>query len=712
MTRTALVLLTLALLLASCGGPEAGTPAPTAPSNPGSAAGRPVILVPGVAGTQLVGGEMEVWAAVSDQILSPTDEFLLALGLDVDGTAGDTGVTHGDILRRAAIEIAGVNVRKADFYGTIIDRFESAGYREEEMLFVFPYDWRIDGNVEAARLRAFIDEVRDRTGAEQVDIVAHSMGGLVALDALQDTSMVGKVSRLVTLGTPVLGATKALGVLEFKALCFTEEILNRHCITNPTTAQRVMTNFPTAYQLLPSRAFGHAVGSPLEIEGVESGYDEWSGIVRSNRNPALLDAAINWQSQLAVRPNDPGVEMLRVAGSDQATPVQIERFTIHDCFLFTAPICPEKTVNKIIAGPGDGTVPRASASLHDPVRGFDQREDVPIHYVAGVSHMGLAQDSDIFAEVLAFLRGETEGRAASSAGLSFSALAINDDPEPFDGMTVTVIGPAWGTVESEADERTGPVADNQPDVAYEGIPGSEYWRSGSAQTFAFSRAGSHFAQFTVPPTDSEEYRYLQESAAPDDLISNVILIEIDRYRESSIEDRAIFRVEPTDGMRLEFSFDTRGDPDDVEIFIDRDGDDQYDGEAVEVDNREPLQVDDDGTGTATPTETPAPEPVVRQLLQLGPDNQLLPDLITGWEISDNGDLIVVEIEQDVTLADGSPLVSETLIEIIEEQREEFIEYEYLGSRPVDDYTVTIVLGTTGGEEFLIEIAAIEIVVLE
>lgn len=57
--------------------------------------------------------------------------------------------------------------------------------------------------VAAAALRRFVDRVRAETGAADVDLVCHSMGGLVALEALA----VGDAPfrRIVTIGTPHRG---------------------------------------------------------------------------------------------------------------------------------------------------------------------------------------------------------------------------------------------------------------------------------------------------------------------------------------------------------------------------------------------------------------------------------------------------------------------------------------------------------------------------
>ncbi len=54
----------------------------------------------------------------------------------------------------------------------------------------------------AAELAAFIDEVIGVTGETKVDIVAHSLGGVVARVAILEHKLGKKVSHLVTLGSP------------------------------------------------------------------------------------------------------------------------------------------------------------------------------------------------------------------------------------------------------------------------------------------------------------------------------------------------------------------------------------------------------------------------------------------------------------------------------------------------------------------------------
>jgi len=57
----------------------------------------------------------------------------------------------------------------------------------------------------AKRLADFIDKVLTATGAQKVDIVAHSMGGLVARAAIKEYNYASKVRKLITIGTPNKG---------------------------------------------------------------------------------------------------------------------------------------------------------------------------------------------------------------------------------------------------------------------------------------------------------------------------------------------------------------------------------------------------------------------------------------------------------------------------------------------------------------------------
>lgn len=72
-------------------------------------------------------------------------------------------------------------------------------------LFGFNYPWlaSIAGN--ARRLARFVDEVRAEVGCDQVDLVCHSMGGLIAMQYLHADGGAPRVARCVTIATPFRG---------------------------------------------------------------------------------------------------------------------------------------------------------------------------------------------------------------------------------------------------------------------------------------------------------------------------------------------------------------------------------------------------------------------------------------------------------------------------------------------------------------------------
>lgn len=94
-------------------------------------------------------------------------------------------------------------------YDPLIQTLIDNGYEKDKNLFVFPYEWRAS-NVETAKLlRTKIEEIKTKTNWPKVDIVAHSMGGLVAREYIETLNGGSGVDQLITLGTPQNGSPKS-----------------------------------------------------------------------------------------------------------------------------------------------------------------------------------------------------------------------------------------------------------------------------------------------------------------------------------------------------------------------------------------------------------------------------------------------------------------------------------------------------------------------
>ncbi len=154
-----------------------------------------------------------------------------------------------------------------DFYGNILSTLETAGgYQRAEpgqprksgdrVYYIFVYDWRQDNALTARKLTALIEQIQVDFGNpdQKVDLVAHSMGGLISRyflrygsrDVLDDNEFpvnfegAGSVRRAILLGTPNLGSASSLHA-------FIEGVK----IGLRRIPTEVLATMPSIYQLFP-----------------------------------------------------------------------------------------------------------------------------------------------------------------------------------------------------------------------------------------------------------------------------------------------------------------------------------------------------------------------------------------------------------------------------------------------------------------------------
>lgn len=101
-------------------------------------------------------------------------------------------------------------IQQVTEYNGIIKSLESQGYTLNQDLFIFPYDWRQKITDSGQDLKSFIDtQVIPKNPDSKIDLVGHSLGGLVARSYLQEYSPDGLVDQIITLGSPHQGITEA-----------------------------------------------------------------------------------------------------------------------------------------------------------------------------------------------------------------------------------------------------------------------------------------------------------------------------------------------------------------------------------------------------------------------------------------------------------------------------------------------------------------------
>ncbi|MDR7302678.1 esterase/lipase family protein [Haloactinomyces albus] len=90
----------------------------------------------------------------------------------------------------------------------MVEDFESDGWSEDE-LHVWQYDWAQSNVTTAGELASKVDQVLGNTGADRVDIVTHSMGGLSSRYFLKFLGGTAQVDDWVSIGGPNHGTNAA-----------------------------------------------------------------------------------------------------------------------------------------------------------------------------------------------------------------------------------------------------------------------------------------------------------------------------------------------------------------------------------------------------------------------------------------------------------------------------------------------------------------------
>lgn len=101
----------------------------------------------------------------------------------------------------------------------LINRLSTEGYVQGEDLFQFDYDWGQSNITTAQELAAFVDQVLAQTGADRVDIVSHSMGGISSRWCIKFDGCEGKVDQWISYAGANQGSFLAAGCAWLQPSC-------------------------------------------------------------------------------------------------------------------------------------------------------------------------------------------------------------------------------------------------------------------------------------------------------------------------------------------------------------------------------------------------------------------------------------------------------------------------------------------------------------
>jgi pimeloyl-ACP methyl ester carboxylesterase len=287
-------------------------------------------------------------------------------------------------------------------------------------LFVFAYDWRQSNADNARLLDDYVRCIQKLHGSTQVDILAHSMGGLVARRYILDYP--GNVNKFIGIGNPWLGAPKAVHILEVGRM----DISITPGLLLEQTLKALVEFYPGAHELLPSQAYFELLGTTGATPFREEGWDinerngafehySYADLIdmlqkRHQTDPGEANARFHVHpGQDDWRNDTSGVQYYLIHG------IQPEARTIGSVRAVKKPICdfsicPSMPATfKFDMTRGDGTVPTLSAERrwdgHDlnysavVLRGFESSD------INAVEHNGLTKNPDVHAYILDILRG-------------------------------------------------------------------------------------------------------------------------------------------------------------------------------------------------------------------------------------------------------------------------------------------------------------------
>ncbi len=378
---------------------------------------EPVVIVPGIMGSVLdrAADGAEVWPNAAKMLLSGTDRYLDDLKLSLNGAETEPLVAK-DVVRQELT---------VPFYRQLIRSLEDDGYAEGSTFFIAPYDWRMSVASSAAAIAPVLAEARAASPDGEVNVVAHSMGGLVMKEFLKDATS-SFVHKLILAGVPQIGAPTA-----FKLLNYGDD-LGMNVLgfgLNQDEVQAISQNMPGVYDLLPSRRYVAVNGG--YVEDFRSGtpavldYDRTGALLSNHALAARADA---WHGlfdgdQFGISSSS----VYNILGCGEDT---LGTIRMYDGGTYA--IDPTK---------GDGTVPLTSA--------FNFAEGYQNFFDLGDDHAGLVGKSAPLALIRDILDGVT---STAIGGISPS---LGDCFVP-DELLISVNGPAELHIFDGSGRHTGP----------------------------------------------------------------------------------------------------------------------------------------------------------------------------------------------------------------------------------------------------------------
>lgn len=463
----------------------------------------PVLIVPGITGTEMKKGEELLWLDLKRVIGDFTDSFMDSLSFNQNVMPTDSTVSATDVLSKKTF----LNVT-FDYTDGLINEFASQGYVENESVFTFPYDWRYgvsgkyaDGKTNSDLLKQKIDSILAQTGADKVDVVAHSMGGLIVKKYVQDNPASRNIGKAVFVGVPNTGAPQAIKALlqgDNFGISFGPFGLS------DSEMKKIAENMPGVYDLLPSQRYYDTAGSfvskvdypgafsePTETDLSYQGFGSYLIQEKGFNSQAFTNAqSLHTQGFDGYDLRQSGINFYAIDGCKTATMANFVEVNYKDIFGNS-----HTSFGRVDFKIGDGTVP-VQSSTNLPI---DQNNK---YYVLAGQHSKLLSQDGTRQEIVNLISG---------SNLSVNQNVVTQDSSKcqLNGKAIIVFSPVDVSVTDQSGNKLG-LADGN---IINQIPNASFQMMGEHKFIYLPQDGGQVYNINLQGTGSGIYTIKSQSIA-------------------------------------------------------------------------------------------------------------------------------------------------------------------------------------------------------
>lgn len=496
----------------------------------------PVIIIPGIMGTELLRADNHrlIWLDSFSLFTDIFDSFLFDLALEDDGQTPDmrrrcehniTDCTNNSLRCFPFACVPGGTTMTPGFqvpgfraYDSLLNFLDSSGYQGGRNLFFFGYDWRLDLIAQTKELRQTIER-HTGSATNKVDIIAHSMGGLLTRAYLERYAEDPRIRSIIYLGTPHLGAPRAFSTL-LGHTNILRDFNGKFPFLNLNTQTFISHNAAAVYQLLPQFDFVCRRGPcDVQVPDLEPFRTTFEDLVTDTGE----------QSPLVSKAN----ALFALLRSESLIPrsFMINGTGIRTLFLIdlSDPECPKGRSDPM----GDGTVPLKS------LRGLNGSTSF---FVDGVEHADLPGTGPVQQQILNIL---TNNEQELAAGISLSP------SQAAEGLRWFSCSPIAVQVLNEAGNLTG--MDDQGNLL-ESINGSSHFRFSTSEGGFLDAEEVYTVKFSATDNGLFTLQFDRLMGPEDEVIEFIAYEDI----PVSVNTQGQFTLEPTSTVAL-MSLDVEGD---------------------------------------------------------------------------------------------------------------------------------------------------------